>query len=1210
MSLQNLASHVQSAGRGEDKMLVHMTPKEVAGLQTLAAAHGGSLTINPETGLPEAGFLSSLLPTVIGAALAPATGGASLGITSALGTAAVVGGAYGLATGSLKKGLMAGLGAYGGASMMPGIMEAGAAAAPAAMTAPSVVPPTAAVPTPPPATLGSGLTSSAPNILQSPLTGQPVGGTNLLGAPTSATAPAAAAGATFPPAPVRPESIVATGATQGAPSVLAQTGSGIKNILSDPEKLKAFLGDQKYNLLSSAASAMTDYDEEEKKKGTASGIPLSAYSYAPRYAPSARAAGSTAERTYFAAEGGVASLNPVENMSQQNAMMDNSRYPMAFQNTSTYASPAERPVSQNVIYPPTDADVTPYSGTLRMASGGIASLASGGRTIKGGIADARSEIASRTKDYQAFTANKSKERAAVSNEAKKRLSDLKSEYENRINKYKAETTAELAARNKSVSAERDARIKEFNATTQNELKERTNNVNNEYNQRIKDFNNDTQRELKERQKAINAEKDTAAKKQMQADLSAWQKDRASGLKSLQTDFQKAKNDVSSWQKSRGAELQGIQKEYNDQLSGKSGYAKERADGLTALQSEYKKATDETTAKQKADIAAIDTELANQKKEYNANLNLLKGYAASGVTGYEGGIKGTDLTSLNKAYDTEIGVQKGELAKAEQLLAAAKASGVPSAIERAQKYYDEEKADFDAANKGKEEGISQFKESTKRTGSLGTRGQYTTTTGDVDAIKKEIDEIKKNPAQTSAWGPSSLSKEQQNRINELQAKLAGMSAAEKVYNPATGQYEIPEGAKFQKLAKAPAFGTAKKIMEEEDINSMFEYMAGRRPTEAEMAKYLGKSMTETQLAQQIGAVAELGAAAKFTDDDLNAQAQYYWGRNMTKGELAWYKDPANKISNFNQLRNAMTNSAAFLDNVNKINQAAFQKQQAAAQIAAEGPATLEQISSTYQDILGKPPTAEEIASARNSGATASQLAQQLKSSPAYQAKMTQPFVPPVQTPAVTPISQEQINQYRQAYMAPTAPTSAQPALAPLFQTGGAGGYTFTPPQQEAAIAGALPYTDVINRLGIGGVYSQIAQKAPELQPGLRFGLPETYRPIAQPATQPMADGGITALAAGGNMDLGDYSDGGRLLKGPGDGVSDSIPASIGGRRPARLADGEFVIPARIVSELGNGSTEAGARQLYAMMDRVQKRRRKSVGKGKVAVDSKASQLLPA
>jgi hypothetical protein len=98
------------------------------------------------------------------------------------------------------------------------------------------------------------------------------------------------------------------------------------------------------------------------------------------------------------------------------------------------------------------------------------------------------------------------------------------------------------------------------------------------------------------------------------------------------------------------------------------------------------------------------------------------------------------------------------------------------------------------------------------------------------------------------------------------------------------------------------------------------------------------------------------------------------------------------------------------------------------------------------------------------------------------------------------------------------------------------------------------------------------------------------------------------AGGGH--LGDYSDGGRLLKGPGDGVSDDIPAQIGARQPARLADGEFVVPARIVSELGNGSTDAGAKRLYAMMNRVQKNRKKSVGKGKVAVDSKAYRHLPA
>lgn len=108
----------------------------------------------------------------------------------------------------------------------------------------------------------------------------------------------------------------------------------------------------------------------------------------------------------------------------------------------------------------------------------------------------------------------------------------------------------------------------------------------------------------------------------------------------------------------------------------------------------------------------------------------------------------------------------------------------------------------------------------------------------------------------------------------------------------------------------------------------------------------------------------------------------------------------------------------------------------------------------------------------------------------------------------------------------------------------------------------------------------------------------------------ADGGAMGMARGGISDLGDYSDGGRLLKGPGDGVSDSIPAMIGRKQPARLADGEFVIPARIVSELGNGSTDAGARKLYAMMDRIQKARRQTVGKGKVAKNSKAEKYLPA
>jgi hypothetical protein len=95
------------------------------------------------------------------------------------------------------------------------------------------------------------------------------------------------------------------------------------------------------------------------------------------------------------------------------------------------------------------------------------------------------------------------------------------------------------------------------------------------------------------------------------------------------------------------------------------------------------------------------------------------------------------------------------------------------------------------------------------------------------------------------------------------------------------------------------------------------------------------------------------------------------------------------------------------------------------------------------------------------------------------------------------------------------------------------------------------------------------------------------------------------AAGGT--LGGYSDGGRMLKGPGDGMSDSIPAQIGRKQPARLADGEFVVPADVVSHLGNGSTDAGAKKLYSMMDKI---RRARTGKKKQAPAVKADRFMPA
>jgi hypothetical protein len=115
-----------------------------------------------------------------------------------------------------------------------------------------------------------------------------------------------------------------------------------------------------------------------------------------------------------------------------------------------------------------------------------------------------------------------------------------------------------------------------------------------------------------------------------------------------------------------------------------------------------------------------------------------------------------------------------------------------------------------------------------------------------------------------------------------------------------------------------------------------------------------------------------------------------------------------------------------------------------------------------------------------------------------------------------------------------------------------------------------------------------------------------QPISRNVLTGSADTGINPMtgemqfAGGGIANLGTYSDyarGGRMLKGPGDGMSDDIPATIAGKQPARLANEEFVVPADVVSHLGNGSSEAGAKALYKMMDRVRQARtgKKSQGK---------------
>ena len=164
------------------------------------------------------------------------------------------------------------------------------------------------------------------------------------------------------------------------------------------------------------------------------------------------------------------------------------------------------------------------------------------------------------------------------------------------------------------------------------------------------------------------------------------------------------------------------------------------------------------------------------------------------------------------------------------------------------------------------------------------------------------------------------------------------------------------------------------------------------------------------------------------------------------------------------------------------------------------------------------------------------------------------------------------------------------------------------QVQSRYQAAMGPNMVARRPGSGGVtyfspmtYNKVV---PPVAPASTTTAAAPAEPVIAPPENPII---VPTYAQGGIASLGGYSDGGQLLRGPGDGVSDDIPATIGNKQPARLADGEFVVPARIVSELGNGSTEAGARKLYAMMDRIKASRAKAKN---IAANTKADKHLPA
>jgi hypothetical protein len=120
-------------------------------------------------------------------------------------------------------------------------------------------------------------------------------------------------------------------------------------------------------------------------------------------------------------------------------------------------------------------------------------------------------------------------------------------------------------------------------------------------------------------------------------------------------------------------------------------------------------------------------------------------------------------------------------------------------------------------------------------------------------------------------------------------------------------------------------------------------------------------------------------------------------------------------------------------------------------------------------------------------------------------------------------------------------------------------------------------------------------------------PTTIDPLNAPGMYPQAADDYMATKATDKGTFALQAAKGGYLNGHGDGMSDSIPATIEGKQPARLADGEFVIPADVVSHLGNGSSKAGSKRLYAMLDKVRHAR---TGNKKQGKEIKPEKYMPA
>ena len=1018
MSLAVLAQDMASRGRGDDSMLIHMTPKEVAGLQSLAMAHGGSLTINPDTGLPEAGFLSSILPMIAGFALnafAPGFGtaiGSALGLGGAAGTAIGVGGIASLATGSLSRGMMAGLGAYGGAGLAEGMMGVGAQS------------------------LGTQVAEQSPAMN---ISADAVGGAGDMVAQKMATAtPWDKVSAGWDVAKANPLAF----AKQNAMPLLAATApmmadEGVQTVTKAPNQ--GYIRPHTFDPYTGQYTAQT---------------PVKADEWGSRQ---------------FAAGGAVAFAGGGFTNEQIAAYIRDQKLTTPEQinqaATAFGISPEQMAAVQSPATAPSTAGINAASNAYQQAITATPALETQNNAweVSQGLP----------------WANQEQPVAPVAPVAQAGLPAIAAQQEEILAPVTPTfTTPQVAAY-------------------------------------ISDQQIDTPKEL--------------AKAAEVFDISPEQVKAAQDLL--------ASSDVSSVNKASYDYAKAVEA---SPAQGVANDAFVESQGLPAIDNSIKAMTNVPTFTTEQVAAYIHDQNLKTPAE------LAKAAEVFGIT----------PSQMSDALQILASKTPGATAGAR---AASEAYG--SAIEAAPKL-DVENTDWLATQGIKPYAGLPISWDDKKVVDGGGGGTKTVHVGD-DATKI-VD----------------------NKVVVGGGVADSTPVPEKVITSVTGSTTpIPDPV----ITTIPG-GTSAATPVPKAVISTVGGVSGFPVDPLTLAK------------QQIAAQ---GTAKTQADNAHLDMLRWYMGAypNATPVDIAKYVDQIG-ISPVLASRAMGLSPQQYKD---QYFDAKFNKMTGDSQAA-------------YPYLMGKGayPTKSSV------GEIMRPYSEATLGIPGDISKKRMLFDPATKTykanPDYVPVSYEAGNKvYGQSDKAISAYLTGNPSNT-IDKTMTWAVQNHVPIEQLAALLGR-PISEVqaaydAAKKTLAGAAAEAGATGVVDYTGAGAGVSEGSNGLSSPDAgdtggESAKNGGrIHTYAQGGISSLGAYSDGGQLLRGPGDGVSDSIPATIGRGQKAALADGEFVIPARIVSELGNGSTEAGSRALYKMLDRVQHARKKSIGKNRVAANTNAARFLPA